>query len=260
MEPVQSPSPEKEALSFQPTPDKWYDALLKKLPAGWRPDAKLFVYIGFGLLIFVGLIASTATDNRKPQEVVHVQSSPAPTLPPNIDDENPVSQKKFVSTKYNFSLTHPGLSDKCCFIVGPTFGNFEAIGNLSDPSTVRRGADAPFDGLSLYVVNLGNIKPDAFLKKESQNLIDQYKKINGAEPKTASWQTLSVSSQSAVLLKNYNSLTVNRYYIQFPNENMLLYIGASESSLGSFNHTLNLILQSLKFEDASTSAQPNPQS
>jgi hypothetical protein len=253
------PSSEYKEAEFKPIGDKWYDALLKKLPAGWKPDAKIFMYAGFGILIFLGIIASSATSTQTPKEPERTQNQSLPTLPPNIDVERPVSQKKFINTKYLFSFTHPGLSDQCCTIVGPTHGNSEAVGNLSNPASVRMGADAPFDGLSLYVVDLTNTNPDDYLKIEATNLKTQYQKEHGEEPKNARWQTLTVSSQSAVLLKNYNSLTVNRYYILFPDKKNLLYIGASEANLGSFNASLNAILQTLVFETASTGAQLRPQ-
>lgn len=253
------PSSEFKEAEFKPIGDKWYDALLKKLPAGWKPDAKIFMYAGFGILIFLGIIASSATSTQTPSEVSRNQKESLPTLPPNIDNERPVSQKKFISTKYLFSFTHPGLSDQCCFIVGPTLGNSEAIGNLTNPTTVRKGADAPFDGLSLYVVSLEGTSPDEYLKKEAENLIAQYQKSYGTKPQNATWQTITISSQSAVLLKNYNSLTVNRYYILFPDKKNLLYIGASEANLGSFNSSLNTILSSLTFETASTAGQLNLQ-
>ena len=259
--PVPDPADQNQkptTLTYQPIADKWYDALLKKFPAGWKPDAKIFMYAGVGLLIFLGLIASTANP-QKPAVTPPTQTSLAPTLPPNIDAENPVSTKKFISAKHGFSFEHPGLSGACCYIVGPTFGTVESIGNLSDPASVRRGADTPFNGLSLYIVELGNVDPNAYIKKESANLKTQYKAKNGQEPQNSSYQTLYVADQPTILLKNYNSLTVNRYYIKFPGENKLLYIGASEEKLGSFNPALSQILNSLTFDPATPAASPNPQ-
>ncbi len=253
------PTQDFKEAEFKPIGDKWYDALLKKLPAGWKPDAKIFMYAGFGILIFLGIIASSATSTQEPKEQARTQNTSLPTLPPNIDTERPVSQKRFVSTKYLFSFTHPGLSDQCCSIVGPTHGVSEAVGNLSNPSSVRKGADAPFDGLSLYVIELDNTSPNDFVQVEAANLKTLYQQEYGEEPRNARWQSLTISSQSAVLLKNYNSLTVNRYYILFPDKKNMLYIGASEASLGSFNASLHTILNTLVFETASTAAELNPQ-
>ena len=77
-----------------------------------------------------------------------------------------------------------------------------------------------------------------------------YMDNHGEEPRNSSWQTITVDDQPTILLKNHSSLTINKYYIQFPKENKLLYIGANEKSLGSFNSTLNQILSSFSFENS----------
>lgn len=244
-------SPENKIEDTPPTSieeNKWYDILYKKLPAGKKLNPKIFLYGGFGLLIILGVIASTSSNKAK------IAPSPtptlAPTLSPNINQDNPISLKTFINTKHGFSFAHPGLSEECCYIVGPMVGNIEAVGNLSNPATVQRGSDKPFDGFSLFVINLGNLSPDEYMKLEVEALKKQYLDSHGEEPRNSSWQTITVDDQPTILLKNYSSLTINKYYIQFPKENKLLYIGANEKSLGSFNSILNQILNSFSFDNS----------
>lgn len=227
---------------------KWYDILYKKLPTGKKINPKIFLYGGLGLLIVLGIIASNSSN--KTETTPSPTPTLAPTLPPNINQDNPISLKSFVSTKHNFSFTHPGLSEECCYIVGPMVGSVEAIGNLSDPATVQRGSDKPFDGFSLFVINLGNLSPDEYMDLEIEALKKQYLEKHGEEPRNSSWQTITVDDQPTILLKNYSSLTINKYYIQFPKENKLLYIGANEEKLGSFDSILNQILNSFSFENS----------
>lgn len=250
MNPITPEDKIENALPSSDEEKKWYNILYKKLPTGKKFDPKIFLYGFLGLLIILGVVASTSTN--KPSTSTPIPSStPIPTLPPNINQDSPISLKSFVNNKYNFSFSHPGLSDECCYITGPMVGNIETIGNLSDPATVQRGSDKPFNGISLFVINLGNLSPDEYMKLEVEALESQYLDTYGEKPKNSSWQTIAVDDQPTILLKNYSSLTINKYYIQFPKENKLLYIGANEMSLGSFDSTLNQILNSFSFETTS---------
>jgi hypothetical protein len=239
--------PQTEELSPSPIEEKkWFNLIHKLFPPGKKLDPKIFLYGSLGLIFILGVIASTSTN--KPSSTSSTPTPTAiPTLPPNINQENPISNKTFINTKFGFSFTHPGLSDECCYITGPMVGSIEVIGNLSDPATVSRGSDKPFDGFSMFVIDLGNLTADEYMKLEVDALKNEYFKKHQEEPRNSSWQTLTIADQPTILLKNYSSLTINKYYIQFPQSNKLLYIGANEEKLGSFDTTLNQILNSFSF-------------
>jgi len=251
-DPVNPINPENQIKDL-PSPEveenKWFDMLYKKLPTGRKLNPKIFLYGSFGLLIILGIIASTST--KKPSDPSSTPTPTAiPTLPPNINQDNPVSQKSFINTKYSFSFSHPGLSNECCYITGPMVGNVEIIGNLSNPATVQRGSDKPFDGFSMYVITLGSLSPDEYMDLEVEALKNEYIKKHGEEPRNSSWQSITVDDQPTILLKNYSSLTIYKYYIQFPQKDKLLYIGANEEKLGSFDSILNQILKSFSFNNS----------
>lgn len=217
-------------------------------------NRRVFVVFACGFCVLLSTscagLQSTPSSTLVQPDPTSTSSSSADlsTAIPNNNPEIATDWKVYTNEQYGFSFQYPNLSDTCCMIAGPAYGNAELIIALADESTVQPDTDAWFDGLAIYVVpNDENLAFDEYIKREKEALLEQ-REATGQEsglPRTEA--QITVGGQKGMFLQGYSWDHVIKMYVPFPGKQTLLVISKTEKSEGSFE-VFGQILSTFEFK------------
>ncbi|MFI5241074.1 MAG: hypothetical protein ACHQUA_01435 [Microgenomates group bacterium] len=168
-----------------------------------------------------------------------------------------VNWKTFSSDLYQFSFKHPNMDDKCCGLAGAISNNPKGIIVVADASTVVPNTDAPFDGISIYVIEKGSMTLSQYVEKEKVALKKQSEIMGDAgQVKTGKVIETEIAGQNAISLVDYSWDGVIRTYLEHPNGKYFIEVSKKEQSTGHFK-LYNQILSTFKFTVEKVTPQTN---
>lgn len=220
--------------------------------------SKLWLWILGGVLLFGAGIGAGVLLGKQlyslPSEtlVQEGQSIPIPSPTPiaiaTPAPDSTANWKTYENKKYGFSFKHPNLDEKCCSLAGAASDNPVAIITLADITTGFSNTDAPFDGLSVYIIpNENNLTFDQYIEKERVALFEQFK-IMADPSRIHKGQVIStqIAGQPAISLANYSWDGIARTYFKSPNSKVIIEISKKEQSQNHFS-SYDQILSTFKF-------------
>lgn len=144
--------------------------------------------------------------------------------------------RTYSNSEFGFSLKYPADFGNQGVIASPFTGDSKFIQSFSDPSTVREGTDAPFNGFSVYAVsNMNTSDLNEYINNEIQAM-NAYEYSRMQNPKR-----ITITGGSALV-------TDIQGYYYLPNKEgnkliVLVYLQANDT----FKPVFNQILATFKF-------------
>lgn len=177
-----------------------------------------------------GQIVEKMVIEEKSQETMEALQTPTPD--PTADWET------YSNNEFGFSFKYPGHFVNDGLIAGPLTGQSNFIRSFSEPSTLREGTDAPFDGFSLYIITNTNTESfDEYISNEIDEMnSNEFSRMQGAVENTFPLGTALLAD-----LQGY-------YYIPTPNNESVIVFAYLEAN-DSFQSSFDQILSTFEFLD-----------
>ena len=220
-------------------------------------NRSLFLWLIGGLVVLalgiaVGLFSAKFLNQSQTQS----QLPPTPALVPSssatpAQEADPTADwETYTNSKYSLSFKHPNFDDKCCGLAGAVVNSPTSIVTLADKTTVRPNSDAPFDGITVYIVsNEENLSLDQYIEKEKLALYDQFKTMaDSNQPHLGQVSESLIAGQRAIVLTNYSWDGITRTYFMHTNKKIIIEISKKEQSPNHFSY-YDQILSTFKFTD-----------
>lgn len=163
--------------------------------------------------------------------------SPTPTLT-NLEQNSDWTTYLRYSDTYTFK--YPSNFDEQGIVSGPISGNPVFIRTFSDPDTIVEGTDTPFDGFSLYKVNIGNLDMKSYIDQEKQYFNEAPTTREGGVVESQ----VEVGKQQVYTLKVRDNIDL--YYIPLPVSKDLIVFSRVYANQ-SFVKIFDEILSTFKF-------------
>lgn len=218
-------------------PNKKATALRRSL--GFTPVIILIVVLviaaiagAFYLGTKKGNIAYSPTSNP-------VSYSPSPT---NLT----ANWKTYSNSQYRFSFEYPQNFGTQGKVGGPITSSSENIASFSDPTTIREGTDAPFNGFSVYVAHINDVNFEDYIQTEKSAFKKRGQEITGENVTNEK----SFSSDGGTGYSFNVTPNIELFYIPYTNEAEAVVraiVFAKIHTTDSFNKTFNQILSTFKF-------------
>jgi len=203
---------------------------------GFTPIIILLVLL---IVALVGIAYFAGTKgiftNRTP---LVLYSSPPPSPSPDLT----VGWTDYLRYADFYTFKYPSNFGEQGVVGGPISGSPKFIRTFSDPSTIREGTDAPFDGFSLYsVASIGDLSFQDYIKREK----DSFKNNPRGEPVGGvAEKTITVDGQVVISLAVEENITL--FYVPIPNSKSLIVFSRINTNT-SFIDVFNQILSTFKF-------------
>jgi len=245
----------------EPFPASATSPVISPVPeAPKKSNKKLFLIVGIIILVLV-LVAGGigAYFLMKGQSEVSPTPTPVATIVPTASP-NPIADwETYTNTKYGFSIRYPLpleiFSEDRAVVSGPLEGNAVFITTIVNSDTVLPNTDAPFDGFSVYVQSLGELKGasfDDYLSNERDSVVQSPRGLPSAAVKT-----VKLGENTYSYINSEQNLT--RYFIQSPDKQRIIIFSRVNKS-AEFLKTFDQILESFEFVEAPYFSEPTTDS
>ena len=198
---------------------------------------------------YLGMHVGTTAPEPTPAQTIEPLATPTATPDPTA------SWKSYVNEKYYFSLKHPDtfteLTEKEGGVSGSLTGKPTLITTLGDKSTITTGSDKPFDGFSVYVIDISKTTMDKFIEGE----VSAVKKSKSGVA-DASSVSMKVGDLTFIVVHREDSII--DYYIATPDEKSVIALSNSVGSSKEYPDTFKNILSTFEFTDATMKESPSP--
>lgn len=187
--------------------------------------------------------------NRSPDTDQLATLSAYPIKPINPEDVQ--DWKIHTNGQFGFSFKYPSRLSICnkCQISGPASSSANNLVVIVDVPTLRRGTDAPFDGLAVYIdPNPNNLSLVNYIEAEKRELLQKFRAFTQqAPPQQGVEQTFKLKKQPGIILKNYSWDNITRFYVLLPERQILILTKTAASNQSQFNIEFDQILSTFKF-------------
>lgn len=213
----------------------------------------LIVIIGIGALGYFAykngqVKISTETTSSSPTSQQNPSLSPTRIVvqKTTLTSDPTANWKTYNDSNNQFSFKYPANINKggVGVVSGPFTGTSSIVESFSDPTTVREGTDAHFDGFTIYTVS--NMKVSNFEK-----YIDNEIATMKASPFADTGKVLTKNALNLNGVKGYSvefSSSTKYYYLLSEDEKVLIEISRIFTNQ-SFATTFDQILSTFKFLD-----------
>ena len=229
-------------------------------PAGGGNAAKVIGLILLAIIViaamaaggyYLGMNVNSGSPEPTPVQTIEPLATPTATPDPTAD------WKSYTNDKYYFSIKHPDtftvLTEKEAGISGPNTGKPSLVTTLGDKTTISTGSDKPFDGFSIYTLDISSTTFDKYIEGEV-----------AAVKKAAS----GVADAKAVDLKvgDLTFTTIQReegimdYYIATADGKTAVVLSNSIGSSESYPEMFKSILNTFEFTDVMMKESSSPTS
>jgi len=223
------------------------------VPEATPPEKKsnpvLWISLTILLLALLGaggyfLLNSRKVSNSGAEITPSVSVSPSPTSDPTAN------WKEYSNAEGQFSFKYPPSYGNIGLISGPFTGTSKFIQSFSDPTTIREGTDASFDGLSVYLVSdMKSASISGYLSAETTAMSKS--QLVGTKELAAVPFTTNGNAGFAI---EFNP-TLKYYYLPSADGKSAVVISRTYSSQ-AFLSIFDQILSTFKYGEATPSATP----